>query len=444
MYLYYLFVLIIYLMAVITASEALTQASGWLALSMFFLSFYRAGRLFQILGGIFVALGVILYGFSAVTFMDIPHLLSDNLTLVAFVSALPFIQTAVRAGRYDKQLQHWLFHRVESSGYLNQRSLLTSYGLVPFMNLSVLPLIQSTLARHLQSWKKGKRDAFISRVTLRGFALVLVWMPMEIMLVLALDLTGAGYIAVFPWFLLISVTMLLIEIIRGYLWKNEQVMLSHHEEIRTRSSGKVWTLLLAIISFLVIVVGLGELLDFSFILMVTLVIPPFAWVWASICRRRWRFQVLARDAFRKQLEENIHPFVVLFVSLGWFTGTLSETPVIEWVQAPFETGGVSPAAILAGIPLAFIAMAMVGIHPIATMTLLHEVVGTILMPISPESLTIVYVVAALATFTVSTYGITVTLTARHTEQNPYRITLRNMPFALVFSAVGVLAAILLL
>jgi len=45
-----------------------------------------------------------------------------------------------------------------------------------------------------------------------------------------------------------------------------------------------------------------------------------------------------------------------------------------------------------------------------------------------------------------TYGVTVTvtMTSMNTKQIPYRITLKNMPFAVIYGGVGTLVAFFLL
>ncbi|WP_054709537.1 hypothetical protein [Bacillus sp. JCM 19041] len=108
-----------------------------------------------------------------------------------------------------------------------------------------------------------------------------------------------------------------------------------------------------------------------------------------------------KEAFSQQLAKGIHPFIVLFVSLGWFTGILNGTELLNLIQDPLLTFQDVPVVLLLGIPLSFYALAMVGIHPIASMVLVHEVVGPILAPTMSLALTIMYIVSALATFTIS-------------------------------------------
>ncbi|WP_054709540.1 hypothetical protein [Bacillus sp. JCM 19041] len=212
---YYAAVLLLVFFALAFDSDRLLWVSGMLALPMLFYSFIHSNRLFRGMGIAFLIGGAVLLPFSDVAFSSLPALFSNNLTLVVFVAVVPFMQAAIESLRYDRQVESWLFKKAKDTGALQNRSLLTTYGFVPFMNLSVLPLLQNTLNNRLQQMDKPKRDGLISRTTLRGYALALVWMPMEIMVVTALGITGQSYVSVLPYLVILSVIMTVYELIKN-------------------------------------------------------------------------------------------------------------------------------------------------------------------------------------------------------------------------------------
>lgn len=89
-------------------------------------------------------------------------------------------------------------------------------------------------------------------------------------------------------------------------------------------------------------------------------------------------------------------------------------------------------------------MAMVGVHPIATIGVLYEILKPMFVVINPVSIGIVLIVAAMATSSSATYGVCVTMTSMNTGQNPYRITLTNLPFTFMFGIISILIAYLLI
>ncbi len=108
------------------------------------------------MGLAFLSGGALFVPFSNVSLQDIPPLFSNNLTLVVFVAIVPLMQAAIETLHYDKQVQTWLFKGATTNGKLHTRSLLTTYGFVPFMNLSVLPLLQHTLKEKLTAITKKR------------------------------------------------------------------------------------------------------------------------------------------------------------------------------------------------------------------------------------------------------------------------------------------------
>ncbi len=439
--LYYGAVLFLVFLALAFDSELLLTISGWLAIPMLIYSFTKSNRLFKGMGLAFLLGGLILLPFSEQSLISLPSLFSSNLTLVVFVAVVPLMQAAIESLRYDQQVKSWLFEGTKKTGQLQNRSLLTTYGFVPFMNLSVLPLLQHTLKDELTTLPKKQRDRLISRTTLRGYALALVWMPMEIMVVTALGITGESYLSILPLLLLLTVLMTGYELLKNRFWLSAPVELAPLDKTIGRSRRSLFA---SVLLFLILVIAVGEWLRLSFIMTVILLIPLFAYSWTKLMGEAETFLEKGKQALSHQIKSGIHPFLVLFISLGWFTGILNGTELLFMVQEPLRAFSEFPVVLLGAIPLSFYALAFIGIHPIASMVLIHEVVGPILMPVMPAGLTIMYIVSALATFTISPYGIVVTMTARHTEQNPYRIMLTNLPFALLFGALAVVVTMIFL
>ena len=129
--------------------------------------------------------------------------------------------------------------------------------------------------------------------------------------------------------------------------------------------------------------------------------------------------------------------VFVLTGLGMFL--YSGLPLTE---LPLLMTSTMPLLILLLIQYTYLALTMIGVHPIATIAILGEILQPMFEIINPLSIGMVLIMGALSTATVGTYGVTVT--AMNTGQNPYRITLRNMPFAILCGSVGVFIGYLLL
>ncbi|MBM7663457.1 hypothetical protein JOC85_004333 [Bacillus mesophilus] len=448
MYVIYTFILIVFTINIFWGNSFIETIVGLMAIPMLVLSFYGASKLFRILGSIFIGVGVILFVSSGLPLNSIPVFMTVNMPLLAFLLVLPWMNSVVRAGRYDRRLKELMEDNVSNLGKLYVRTSFTTYILCTFINISALSLSQEILISNLSKLKKKLRDSFISRITLRAFALALAWSPMEIMVAMAIDATGVSYIRYLPWLLLISFFVLIIEWLRGRRRFKE----FPYNPIESRISKKmqprimaiyILKLLTALVVFLSLVVTIGNLFHLNFILTVTLVILPFSFGWALLMKRGRSFLKIGWKTWKVR-SNSIQNFVVLFLSLSFFTSTLNETPFLQLIQQPFIAVGESPLLILFLIQFTYLAMCLIGVHPVATIGILSEVIQPLYAFVNPLSIGIVLIVGALATATVGAYGVTVTLTSMNTKQNPYHITLRNMPFALFYGTVGTLVAYLLL
>ncbi|MCM3713889.1 hypothetical protein M3202_07310 [Alkalihalobacillus oceani] len=448
LYIFYSAILILYVGNTFISSSLVDYVIGVLAIPMLLLSFKGASRLFRTLGCIFLSIGMLFYFYSGLPILDLPLYMTSTMQLLAFLTVLPWMNSVVHAGRFDRRMNEVMKANVSSLGKLYVRSSFTTYMLCTFVNLSSIPLTQEVLLENLAKAKKKLRDTFISQTTLRGFSLALAWSPMEIIVALTVDATGVSYMTYLPWLIICSVTVLLAD----WLWGRKKYQSISYEPSGTgaarslqprRLVGQIVKLFLALSVFLVAVVTIGNVFQLNFILSVTLVILPFSFIW-SILLKRWNSFITIGWRTWKVRTNHMQNFVVLFLSLAFFSSALNETPFLHYIQQPFFAASEYPLLILILIQLTYLVLSMIGVHPIATIGILVEVLQPLYDIMNPLSIGMVLITGALPTAAVGVYGVTVTMTSMITKQNPYRVTWANLPFALVYGGMGVLLGYLLL
>ncbi|UTR10519.1 hypothetical protein MM300_22060 [Evansella sp. LMS18] len=447
LYLFYFTILMVYVFNIFAGIEILTYLIGAAAIPMLLLSFPGASRLFKILGSLFILAGVVLFLQSGRPALDFLEFMTTNMGLIALLMMLPWMNSVVRSGRFDRRINELMKTNVSNLGQLYGKATLTSYTLISFINLSALPLTQGVLKENLSNLSVNLRNKFISQTTLRAFSMALVWSPMEIMVAISVDATGVSYLVYLPWLLLFSVIMVSLDIVWGKIaYSKLPYEPVYHHEPRSLSIkqvvGKIIHLFLALAVFLTAVIIVSNLFELNFILAVTLVIFPFAALWALSMKRWYSFVSIGWHTWKARTN-GMQNFVVLFVSLALFSNSLSATPLLQVIQDPFIAASDRPLVILFFIQLSYLLMSMIGVHPIATIGVLMEVITPLYDVINPLSLGIVLITGAMATASAATYGVTVTLTSMYTHQNPYRITIANLPFAIIYGTVGTLIAFFL-
>ncbi|WP_156291814.1 hypothetical protein [Oceanobacillus salinisoli] len=445
LYIFYSFVFILHIMNVFIDYRTLNYLIGILSIIMLVVSFMGASKLFRVLGTAFICIGAIVFITTEQFVAAIPSMMTTNMSLLTLLAMLPWMNSVVRSGRFDRSLNNLLNVNASNLGTLYPRSSITTLTLAAFLNLSAATISQDVLKRNLSSLNKKVRDSFIGTATLRGYTLALLWSPLEILLAVSIFTTGVDYVSLLPWLLFIAALTFSLDSLWGrlhyrkYPYENPNPVNVDMGEVMR----KLLHLILALIVFLTLVITLGSLFQLDFIFTVTILIFPFALVWSFIMKRIRSFWVIGWRNW-KHSTNNMQNFVVLFISLAFFANSIDGTPFLDFIQQPVLIFSSYPLIVFIIIQLIFIFLSMFGVHPIATIGILSGIIATLLETMNPISLAIVLTTSAVATLTVGSYGLVVQLTSMNTGQSPYRITLYNMPYALAFGGIGSIIAYFIL
>ncbi|MGM0903642.1 MAG: hypothetical protein ACQEXB_21400 [Bacillota bacterium] len=448
LYVFYSIIFILSIINMFAGSDSLNYILGILAIIALMISFPLASGLFKILGSAFLGIGVFLYMTTGQPLQDVPQLLTSNLSLLTLLAMLPWMNTVVQSGRFDRSLNQLIKGDVSDLGMLYPRSSIITHTLAAFLNLPAATIAQEVLKKNLASHSKELRNSFITTATLRGYSMALAWSPLEITLAVAIFTTGVDYVSLLPWLLLIAVVTILLDSLWGQFHykkypygdtgEDKQQDLNVKELIK-----KIVHLVLSLALFLTLVILLGNVFELGFSLTVTLLIFPFALVWSMIMKRSRRFWVIGWNTWKTKTN-TMQNFIVLFISLSLFSNSLNESSFLDIIQKPLLLVSDYSFLLLFLIQAIFVFLSLFGIHPIATVGILTGVITPLLEIMNPVSIAIVLITGSVATFTVGTYGLLVTLTSVNLERSPFRITLKNMPFALFTGLIGTLVAYLLL
>ncbi|MDY0394087.1 hypothetical protein ACFSMW_10180 [Virgibacillus halophilus] len=476
LYIYYAFVFVLHIMNVFLENSSLNYFIGVFGLLMLLVSFPLAPRLFQILGACFIIAGGFLFASSGMSVWETPAILTSNMSLLTLLAMLPWMNSVVKAGRFDRLLHSLLQANVKNLGTLYPRSTITMLFLTAFLNLSAATIAQDVLKDNLKRVKKKLGDSFIMMSTLRGYSLALLWSPLEILLITSIFITGVDFVTLLPWTLLISIIVFAIDACWGWryfkkfpyqadkvavtLEKTGQGM--ETQEAASIPSGdenvfygekkvsvskskirKMTVLLISLVLFLLSVILLANGFGLDFIFAVTIAIFPFSFIWALLMKRGRSFWIIGWNTW-KDKTNTMQNFIVLFVTMAFFSNSLNASPMLEMLQKPIVMVADYPLLIMIFILLFFIVLSILGVHPLATMGIFGGISGVLLQVMSPLSLAIMLACSAIGIIPIGTYGLVVTITAVNTGASPYKITWYNLPYSLMFGAISIFFAYLLL
>ncbi|RSL32170.1 hypothetical protein D7Z54_17240 [Salibacterium salarium] len=425
-----------------TDSGVLTYLTGLIALTSVVVSFPKAKRLYQISAAIFLCIAFVLAMAEGISIFHYPYYMTSMVMLIMMFFVLPFINSVIIVGRYDQKVNKLLQTNISHLGQLYQRASMVSFLLGTFLNISTLPLVVSVLKRNLKEHATQLSARFITSAMLRGYALCLVWSPMEVLVAISVDITGVGYLELLPLLLFFSFTFLMITLWTGRRYQTYPLTNSAGDVKMVEVYKKIASLFFFLILFISLIIGLNGLLDVSFLETVALVIIPYSFLWALVIKRIRSFLVYGLRTWKARTS-SLQNYIVLFLSVGFFISILEESVWIEYLQYPFLFLENIPVLLFFSIQVLFLGLAMVGFHPIVTITLAGEMVQPLLGSITPMGTAIVLITSGLSTVMAGPFNISVSLTGMLLHQNPYRVSLVNLGFAFLFSSGGTVLALIL-
>ncbi len=444
-YVFFSIVFLLHIINTVFPSNIMTFSLGILACLVFVYSFIYANKLFKLLGASFFLIGFTLFWTTDLTFMQLIPMFADNLSMLTLLAVLPWMNSAVTAARFDKLMQNLLRGNVQHLGALYQRSTTAMMALTAFLNVSSATIAQDVLVDNLKPIQKKLANKFIMMITLRGYSLALPWSPLEVLLAMAIFITGVNYGTLLPWMIFITIIMYILDNAWGR-WYFKKIPYPVQPDVHVSHKPikkKLVQLISGLVGFLLCVILAGLFFEMEFIFIVTILVFPFATIWAFLLKRLRSYWTIGWNKWRNSMN-GMHNFNVLFVTLAIFTGCLNASPALQFIQKPILYVADYPFLILMMIQLLFMVMSMFGVHPIATMGVLSGISAMLIDILNPLSLAIVLVIAGVSTVPVGTYGLVVTITSMSLRQSPYLITYYNLLYSFVFGFVGILIAYLLL
>lgn len=416
---------------------------GSLAILCLAISMHDARKMFQIAGSLFIAAGIACMIWGQQPISQLPLLMTSNVMLISLLYMLPFINRVIRVGGYDRHLSRWLHVKSGNLSSLYIRSLAVSYLLSLFLFFAALPLVHKVLKKHLQQQEPGMANRFIASAVLRGFGIVALWSPVEPLVATAVLITGISYMSLLPWMLGLSILMFTA----GGLWGLTYRHIKDEAMIGASAKAPSWAKTIAFLVALFLLIMLAFLLQsafhLSFFSAMTFVLLPFSIVWAIVLRRFQRYVASVRLHGREGIVGLRH-MLVLFLSFGFFNSAVSKSPLFHLVEGSVQSISHWPLLLLVVIFLVCFLLPVAGIHPLVVMGLFGFLLQPVLAIMNPLSIAIVLISSCLCSSFMGTFNSTVTIMSDLLRVNPYRITVWNLGFGLLFGGTGVLVSYLLL
>lgn len=442
----FLTVIALYLLSTLLPQWNIDSLLSILCFFIVVLTFRLTKKFVQILGGVFLTLGAFLLWTSSSEWQQYIFAFGPMLDLLTMFTLIPILGIPVKLGRYGECIQAIIQKRVKTSGHLYMMTSGISYFFSIFMNLATLPMTYYSIRPALGSFPVRNKERFMSRAISRGFAMPLIWAPVTPIVGIVITMTGVSWGSILPYVIPLSILGLAMDWFIGSR-QSQPMKLPHsadesvHEtaaalEVTNDSRpGRVFQILVAIAIFNVLVSLAETQVSLPFLILVSLIVIPFAFSWSLLLRKGKEFGHQLSDHFNSFAMSMKDQFFI-FLSTGFFISAINISKaneiLFDWIAAFISVAGVEIFLII--LPLIPLGLAFLGLHPAVSLALMIEGVNPEAIGISPHILTVAMLSGAVSAFLVGPYNATLGLMSNIIKVDSYKVSSWNLPFATVYVA----------
>ena len=423
----------LYIINQFTPGMILDYYIGIVALIALGYSFFHAKGLYLVSGVIFFVSGVSLFIYNDLPYYSFLLHFNQMLGLLSLFIVLPFINSLIRIGHYDKNLSNLLQAKVTKLSTLYQRSFLVCHFLGLFLNIATIPLLFNSLTVSLRKLPQTTRNKFYTQNLLRAYALCLSWSPMEVMVSASVDITKSKYLQVLPIILLIVLISISLDwVITAFKYRNIDFTTDIQATVDFKKlSKKALQMLGMLLIFIVLVSVLQQTLNKGFLFSVILVLVPFSVLWAVLISRTKRYFRVSIPYWQERTM-GLANYFFMFLSAGLFVEMLTASGFLAFLQPLFSEASQRPLLLYLAIAGFFLVTCLGGFHPLISLTFLAQLLQPIVPHVAPLPLTIVLIACSLGTVMYSPYNLSISILADQLKLNPYRMGLWNLGFAIFY------------
>ncbi|WP_338451606.1 hypothetical protein R4Z09_06925 [Niallia oryzisoli] len=396
-------------------------------------------RFVRILGSIFLLLGLFLLWTSGADWTHYISSFGSMLDLLTLFSLVPILGIPIKLGEYSESIKTVIHKKVKTTGKLYMLTSGISYFFSIFMNLATLPMAYYSIRPALESFPIKQENRFLSRAITRGFAMPLLWAPVTPIVGIVVGMTKVSWLSILPYVLPLSIFGLLLDWLLGRQKSTKKIedeeavttpeLAAAKESSLKDSPFRVLQILLAIVLFIIVISTLDAYFDYSFIILVSLLVIPFSLIWALLLRRGSDFFTQLIDHF-KSFTVSMKDQFFIFLSAGFLISTIQFSHTNEFIneQTLNMINVMGAEFFLLLLPLIPIGLAFIGLHPAVSLSLVAGALNPSVLGISPYIVTVAMLIGAVGSFLVGPYNATMGLMSNIIKESSFKVSNWNLGF----------------
>jgi hypothetical protein len=460
----YLFMLAIvsYLCSVFYSSKLLDMIISLLSIIIIISVYVSVKRFVQTLGTIFLLIGISLLLIHGSPWTSYFFGFGNMLKVLSLFALIPIIAIPIELGNYAVRIQAMIQSKIKDTGLLYMVTSGMAYILSSFMNLATLPMMYRTIRPSLDIYTIQHKERFISRAITHGYSMPTVWTPVTPIVGIIVEMTGVRWSSILHIVIPFSLVGLVLDMLLGKWNANhrlktmnqtvldevsaarENIVQGNEKKRDLEKSSHPFQIVVAILTFNVLIFILEEFSSFSFLLLVTVSVIPFAVVWSLSLGKGKQFVIASKPMLQKHLTGMKEQFFI-FLSAGFMISAIKVTGTGHSINLGLIVvkDFVGADLFLLMIPLIPFALAFIGIHPAVGLALVAEALNPKALGISVEVTAVAMLVGATMAFMMGPYNATTNMMASLTGKTSYQVSNWNAPFTMLYLILSLLLLLII-
>lgn len=403
-----------------------------IAVIIMILGFHHLGIAFKCATGIFFLLGLILVFANGFNLYKLADGVNSMTSLIALLIVMQLFTVPINIGNYQESIANLINSKLSSNKALFNFTMLVTFLLSSILSMGTVPIVYSILGSTLKERLGNNYHHFSSIAISRAFTLGTLWAPGAATIFLISTITKVPLQKIF----LPSLVLGILGLVLSYLFsKNKPFMLSDLHTVKKQQTQndsqdlwKVGQILIAIVillttAFTLIELKIGEAMTDVAIAGLAVVL-----VWILLLQKNSIAHNKTKTAFQNYYNKGIingGSLASFFVAIGLFSHAFGQSPISKMIGntiSPFIASLSWDALIL--IPILVVALSIIGIHPLASVTLLGQILVGIHLPFSILAIALALNIGSVLAYMTSPFAGIVVVLVNIIHEKPMTVSLR--------------------
>ena len=421
---------------------------SFFTLLLFIVGLPLQGKGFKKITLVFLAVGIAILTYCQLPVQSWMQSLVSMTNVIAIIAVMQLFTLPIEVGGYSNTVEYWLKKSFKKESSLFLFAMFVTHIFSSFLLFGTVPVMVSLFSKALKNNIPDYRR-FLSTAIVRGYAMALLWAPGAVIMLLVLQVTQVAWFELFvPGFLLSLLGLATAYVFEHITRLNRPILPKKtHDTVvpqTTKLAYRQSCHIILVVLGLLILISLFEICSVGSgtgrILLAGLLV---AGLWLFPYRHHPRI----REIFRSHWDSGVIKAVdlaVLFIAMGLFAGAIDKSGVLLAMQPIFQHGvnelGLFSVLV---VPLVFIMLALIGIHPFILTVIFGKIMMTLSLPLPAVAIAIILLMASSISFIISPFAGMVLMTAKFLNVKPIEVSVKwNAAYCVLFLAEGILFAYL--